>query len=127
VIAKRRGAGGGAAAAAPKAAAVAVPTTAYGANLLAALAKRLADNPGLKNEVRANVQLVIKNPDLSHTFDLGGSDPKRVDATITIADSDLPTLAGAKADARSLFQHGKLRIDGDASVAQRLGVFKALI
>ena len=123
VIMKRRGLAGGAApATAPTAAA-----TAHGHALLGAMAKRLAENPGLKQEVRANVQLKITNPDLSHTFDLGGADPKRIDATLTIADADLPALAGAKADPRSLFQHGKLRIDGDASVANRLGVFKALI
>ncbi len=127
VIAKRRGIGGAAPAAAAAPVAAAPPAVAHAQAIFGAMAKRLAENPGLKQEVRANVRLNITNPEVSHVFDLGGADPKRVDATLTMSDADFAALAGGKADARSLYQHGKLRIDGDASVAHRLGVFKGLI
>jgi ubiquinone biosynthesis protein UbiJ len=59
--------------------------------------------------------------------ELGGSDPGKVDATCTICDADLAALAGGKATPRQLFQQGKLRIDGDVTVGQRLGFLKGLI
>ena len=130
VIAKRRGAGGAAAApaaAAPAAAPTAPAAEAQAPKILAALDKRLAETPGLKQEVRATLALAIKDPDLSRTFDLGGADPKRIDATISISDADFAALASGKATARDLYQHGKLRVDGDISVAHRLGFLKGLI
>ena len=42
-----------------------------------------------------------------------------------IADADLPALAAG--NVKSLYQHGKLRIDGDVSVGQRLGFLKGVI
>jgi 3-hydroxyacyl-CoA dehydrogenase/3a,7a,12a-trihydroxy-5b-cholest-24-enoyl-CoA hydratase len=121
VIAKRRGAAPAAgatpaAAAAPKAAGPANATAFF-----AALQKRLADNPALKNEVRANVTFKIADPDATQTFDLGGTTP----TTLTIADADLPGLAAG--NVRSLYQHGKLRVDGDVTAAHRLGFLKGLI
>jgi 3-hydroxyacyl-CoA dehydrogenase/3a,7a,12a-trihydroxy-5b-cholest-24-enoyl-CoA hydratase len=44
--------------------------------------------------------------------------------TFRLADAELPALG---ASARDLFQHGKLRIDGDVSVAHRLGLLKGLV
>ena len=127
VIAKRRGIGGAAPAAAPATTTAAAPATAHAPAIFAAMTKRLADNPGLRSEVRATVAVKVTDPAATHVFDLGGADPKKVDATLTISDADFAALAGGKADARSLFQHGKLRVDGDVSVAHRLGVFKGLI
>jgi 3-hydroxyacyl-CoA dehydrogenase/3a,7a,12a-trihydroxy-5b-cholest-24-enoyl-CoA hydratase len=46
-------------------------------------------------------------------------------ATLTIADSDLPALASG--NVKSLYQHGKLKVDGDVTVAHRLGFLKGLI
>ena len=60
-------------------------------------------------------------PDAKQTFDLGGN----TDAILTIADADLPALAAG--NVRALYQHGKLRIDGDVSVAHRLGFLKGVI
>jgi 3-hydroxyacyl-CoA dehydrogenase/3a,7a,12a-trihydroxy-5b-cholest-24-enoyl-CoA hydratase len=117
------------AAAAPAAAAAAPAPTAepQAAKVFAALARRLADKPGLAQEVRATVKFEIKNPDASQTLDLGGADPKKVDAVCTINDADLAELASGKATPQKLYQQGKLRIDGDVSVGHRLGFLKGLI
>jgi 3-hydroxyacyl-CoA dehydrogenase/3a,7a,12a-trihydroxy-5b-cholest-24-enoyl-CoA hydratase len=95
--------------------------------IFAALARRLADNPGLKQEVRATIKLEVKDPDASQILELGGADPKKVDAVCTLRDGDLAALAAGKTTARQLFQQGKLRIDGDLSVGHRLGFLKGLI
>jgi 3-hydroxyacyl-CoA dehydrogenase/3a,7a,12a-trihydroxy-5b-cholest-24-enoyl-CoA hydratase len=94
--------------------------------IFAALHKRLADHPGLVQEVRATVRFNIKDPELSQTLALGGADPDKVDAVFTISDADLVALVSGKATARQLFQQGKLRIDGDISVGHRLGFLKGL-
>ncbi|MCX5741869.1 MAG: SDR family NAD(P)-dependent oxidoreductase [Proteobacteria bacterium] len=91
----------------------------------AALTRRLADNGGLKQEVRATIQFVVKAPDATHLIDLGGKDPAKADAVFTLADADLADLAAG--NVKAMFQHGKLRVDGDVSVAHRLGVLKGLI
>ncbi|HSK03855.1 MAG TPA: SDR family NAD(P)-dependent oxidoreductase, partial [Kofleriaceae bacterium] len=115
VVAKRRGtaaapASGGAAggaAPAPAPAPKAAAAEAQAPKILAALKQRLAETPGLSQEVRATVRLVVKDPELSETLPLGGADPARIDATITISDADLAALASGKATARELYQHGK--------------------
>jgi 3-hydroxyacyl-CoA dehydrogenase/3a,7a,12a-trihydroxy-5b-cholest-24-enoyl-CoA hydratase len=123
VIAKKKGlaAGGGAA---PKAAAAAAPAAPKGEpnapKFFAALEKRLAENKGLASEVGANVTFNITDPAASFNI-LGGSSK----ATLTIADADLPALASG--NIKSLYQHGKVRIDGDISVAHRLGFLKGVI
>jgi 3-hydroxyacyl-CoA dehydrogenase/3a,7a,12a-trihydroxy-5b-cholest-24-enoyl-CoA hydratase len=90
----------------------------------AALGKRASENAGLKQEVRATVKFDVKDPASSQTFDLGGKDASKVDATFIIADADLSQLAAGKV--KELYQHGKLRVDGDVSVAHRLGFLKGL-
>jgi 3-hydroxyacyl-CoA dehydrogenase/3a,7a,12a-trihydroxy-5b-cholest-24-enoyl-CoA hydratase len=122
VVAKLRGAGGGAAAA-PAAAAPAATTAAQAPAIFAALDQRLAANPGLKDEVHATLHLKVTGPDLARTYALGGT----TEATLTLADADLAALASGKATIKSLFQHGKLRVDGDVSVAHRLGILNKLI
>jgi len=122
VIAKRRGAGGGVTT--PAAAAHAAKAEANAPRIFAALDKRLAENPGLKQELRATVTLDVEgNVKLLEL----GADPKKVDATITISDADFGALASGKATAKSLFQFGKLKVEGDVSVAHRLGIFKGLV
>jgi 3-hydroxyacyl-CoA dehydrogenase/3a,7a,12a-trihydroxy-5b-cholest-24-enoyl-CoA hydratase len=127
VVAKLRGAApaGSAPAAAPAAAKPAGEPQAP--KIFAALDKRLADNPGLKQEVRANVKLDIQDLGASRVLALGGADAGKVDATLTISDADFAALASGKATARQLFQQGKLRIDGDITVGHRLGFLKGLI
>jgi (3R)-3-hydroxyacyl-CoA dehydrogenase / 3a,7a,12a-trihydroxy-5b-cholest-24-enoyl-CoA hydratase / enoyl-CoA hydratase 2 len=129
VVAKLRGgtapAAGATAAKAPAAAAPA--QAAQAPAIFAALAKRLGDNPGLKQEVRATVRFEVKDPDRSETLALGGADPASPDAVLTIRDADLAALAAGKATAKQLYQQGKLRIDGDVTVGSRLGFLKGLI
>jgi 3-hydroxyacyl-CoA dehydrogenase/3a,7a,12a-trihydroxy-5b-cholest-24-enoyl-CoA hydratase len=90
-------------------------------DIFAALDKRLAANPGLGAEVGAH--LTFKVGDTAKTYELGG----KTQTTLTIADGDLADLASGKTTARDLYQHGKLRVDGDVSVAHRLGFLKGLI
>ena len=71
--------------------------------------------------MRAKVTFNITGPDASKTFELGGDSA----ATLTIADSDLPTLSTG--NFKSLYQHGKLKVDGDVTVAHRLGFLKGLL
>jgi (3R)-3-hydroxyacyl-CoA dehydrogenase / 3a,7a,12a-trihydroxy-5b-cholest-24-enoyl-CoA hydratase / enoyl-CoA hydratase 2 len=126
VIAKRKGAGGGASAPVATATAAAAPSAdAQAPKIFAALAKRLADNPGLQNEVRATLKFVVDGNE--QVFALGGADAKKVDATLTISDADLVSLVTGKAAAKALYQHGQLKVDGDVAVAHRLGFLKALI
>jgi 3-hydroxyacyl-CoA dehydrogenase/3a,7a,12a-trihydroxy-5b-cholest-24-enoyl-CoA hydratase len=93
----------------------------FAPKFFAAVTKRLADNAGLKNVIGAKLTFVAKDPDAHHTFELGG----RSELVLTIADADLPALAAG--NLRALYQHGKLRIDGDISVAHRLGFLKGVL
>jgi 3-hydroxyacyl-CoA dehydrogenase/3a,7a,12a-trihydroxy-5b-cholest-24-enoyl-CoA hydratase len=131
VVGKLRGGAAPAAAAGPaRPAAAPAPAPAddpQAPRIFAALTKRLADNPGLKQEVRATVKLDVKDAGLSQTLALGGADPAKLDAVCTLNDADLASLATGKATAKQLFQQGKLKIDGDISVGHRLGFLKGLI
>jgi len=126
VIAKRRGAEAPAGAAAPAAAAAPKASSeAQAGKIFAALTKRLAENPALQQEVRATLKFVVEGTE--QVFAIGGADAKKVDATLKISDADLVALASGKATAKNLFQHGKLTVDGDVSVAHRLGFLKGLL
>ncbi|MCW5803324.1 MAG: SDR family NAD(P)-dependent oxidoreductase [Deltaproteobacteria bacterium] len=124
VVAKRRGAGGAGGAVAP-AAAPAASAESPAPKIFAALAKRIAENPNLKGEVRATLAVDIDGQ--KQTFELGGADAKKVDATLTITGADFADLASGKTSAKALYQFGKLKVDGDVSVAHRLGFLKGLI
>ncbi len=118
-VMKRRGVGTTPSAAPAAAPAPAAPKSEpIAPKFFAALQKRLADNKGLAGEVRAKLTFVVG--DAKQTFDLGDAQ-----ATLTIADADLPALAAG--NVKSLYQHGKLRVDGDISVAHRLGFLKGVI
>ncbi len=123
VIAKRRAAAP--AASAPAAAAPKAAANAQAPAIFAALTKRLAENPGLAQEVRATLKFVVDGA--TQVFALGGKDPTVADATLTISDADLVSLVTGKVPAKSLYQHGQLRVDGDASVAHRLGFLNKLV
>ncbi|MBX3155666.1 MAG: SDR family NAD(P)-dependent oxidoreductase [Deltaproteobacteria bacterium] len=125
VVAKRRGAGGAGGAAAAPAAAPAASAESPAPKIFAALAKRIAENPNLKGEVRATLAVDIDGQ--KQTFELGGADAKKVDATLTITGADFADLASGKTSAKALYQFGKLKVDGDVSVAHRLGFLKGLI
>ena len=68
------------------------------------------------------VALRVTDPDSRYTLNLTKGKAGDVDATLTIADSDLVALSTGKTTAQAMFQSGKLRIDGDVKVAQRLGL-----
>jgi 3-hydroxyacyl-CoA dehydrogenase/3a,7a,12a-trihydroxy-5b-cholest-24-enoyl-CoA hydratase len=137
-VAKARGAGGpgaagGGTAAAPVAAA-SKPKEASAPAVFAALEKRLAGKPDLADEVKAVIQVYVKDPDAKWKLDLANKPPAvalgetdSATTTLTLADADLAALVRGEATARELHQRGKLRIDGDISVAHRLGFLKGLI
>ncbi len=129
-VAKARAAGAG-----PKAAASPAATAgAKAPEVFAALSKRLADKPGLKDEVSATLVFKITGPDSVWTVDLASATPSvkegatgEVTTILTISDADLAALTSGGTTARDLFQHGKLRVDGDVSVAHRLGFLNKLV
>jgi len=123
-VMKRRGS------AAPSAAPAAAPAAAPKASrpalapaFFAAMDKRLADNKNLAGEIRATLHFKVTDPAAEFTLYAAGG--ITTSATLTIADADLAGLAAG--NARSLYQHGKLRVDGDVSVAHRLGFLKGLV
>ena len=66
-------------------------------------------------------------------MDLAGGTPSvkegaggKPTTTFTLADADLVALVSGKVAPRELFQRGKLRVDGDVTVAHRLGFLKGL-
>jgi 3-hydroxyacyl-CoA dehydrogenase/3a,7a,12a-trihydroxy-5b-cholest-24-enoyl-CoA hydratase len=130
---------GGAAPAAQAAAPAAAAAPAGGAAqakapaILKALGERLAKSPGLAKEVGALLQLDVKNPDASWVIDLTGSgsvregkDPKAT-TVLRLDDADLAALTKDPTQAQSLYQHGKLRVDGDVRPATKLSFLKDLV
>jgi 3-hydroxyacyl-CoA dehydrogenase/3a,7a,12a-trihydroxy-5b-cholest-24-enoyl-CoA hydratase len=127
------------AAKAPAQAASAAPdSSASGAShvpaLVAALGKRLAENPGLAAEVGAVVQFTITGPDASFVADLASKSPsvkegraEKADATLRLSDEDLVALVKDPSRAGELFMHGQLKVDGNLQVAHRLGFLKQLL
>jgi 3-hydroxyacyl-CoA dehydrogenase/3a,7a,12a-trihydroxy-5b-cholest-24-enoyl-CoA hydratase len=129
-VSKKRGGASAAPGAGAGAGAVAAATS-----IFKALADRLAKNPGLAKEVGAVLQFTIKNPDASWVVDLTGAgavregtDPKAATG-LRIDDADLAALckgADLPAAAQDLYQHGKLRVDGDVRLAHKLSFLKDL-
>jgi 3-hydroxyacyl-CoA dehydrogenase/3a,7a,12a-trihydroxy-5b-cholest-24-enoyl-CoA hydratase len=129
-VAKRKAAGGGQAAAAT---AAAPSRGATAPKLFASLKSRLADNPKLADDVQALIQFQITGPDASWVVDLarGPGDVREgvaenAKATFTLEDEDLEALAKGAASPQDLHQRGRLRIDGEMTVAHRLGFLKQL-
>jgi 3-hydroxyacyl-CoA dehydrogenase/3a,7a,12a-trihydroxy-5b-cholest-24-enoyl-CoA hydratase len=97
-----------------------------------ALGDRLAKTPALAKEVNAVVQFDVKNPDKSWTVDLTGAGAVRegTDAKATTVlrmdDADLAALTKDPGAARDLYMRGKLRVDGDVRIAQKLSFLKDL-
>ena len=102
--------------------------------LFEALAKRLQEQPALANEVGAVLQFYVRDPDSKWVVDLKHQPPALkagetdgATTTITISDADLAELGSGKATPQSLFQMGKLRVDGEVEPAHRLNFLKGLI
>jgi 3-hydroxyacyl-CoA dehydrogenase/3a,7a,12a-trihydroxy-5b-cholest-24-enoyl-CoA hydratase len=131
VLAERKKQGGSASsvnASAPAATAAAKAPAIFGK-----LKERLAQNANLASEVSAVLQFKTRSPAGAWVVDLK-SKPASVRegsandavATITLDDEDLAALAQSTDGGRSLYQHGKVRIDGDAHYAQKLSFLKGL-
>ena len=102
--------------------------------LFEALGKRLQEQPSLADEVGAVLQFYVRDPDSQWVVDLKNQPPALktgqtdgATTTITIDDADLVELSSAETTTQSLFQRGKLRIDGDMQPAHRLNFLKGLI
>jgi len=97
--------------------------------IFAALGKRIAENPALAKEVGAVVNFEIKDPAAAWVLDGSGVKEGKGDAALTLVmtDEDLTALAKGEESLQSLYQHGKIRANGDVLVAHRLGLLKKLI
>ena len=102
--------------------------------LFEALGKRLQEQPSLADEVGAVLQFYVRDPDSKWVVDLENQPPALragetdgATTTIVIDDADLAELSSGDTTTQSLFQRGKLRIDGDMQPAHRLNFLKGLI
>jgi (3R)-3-hydroxyacyl-CoA dehydrogenase / 3a,7a,12a-trihydroxy-5b-cholest-24-enoyl-CoA hydratase / enoyl-CoA hydratase 2 len=121
-IAKARAAGGGGGAAAAPAA----PKESKAPGIMKRLGERLAKEPALAKELGGAIGFVVDGKSwLVDGTNVTEADVKTAAAVIKISDADLAELA-TSGNARDLYLHGKLKIDGDARVGHRLGVFKGL-
>jgi 3-hydroxyacyl-CoA dehydrogenase/3a,7a,12a-trihydroxy-5b-cholest-24-enoyl-CoA hydratase len=119
-------------AAAPSAAAAApaAPKTAQAP----AVADRAAGKLSASKTDAAAVQLRVREPDSAWVLTLGpqgatlaAGEADKPSATVTLSDDDLAALARGQATARSLYQHGKLRVDGDARAAHHLSLLEGVL
>ena len=134
VVSKLRGgaaatASGGAAATASGGAAPAASKATQAPAIMKALGERLAKTPNLAKEVGAKVAVVVG--DSAWLLDLTGpgaitEGKGGATATLTLSDDDLVELAKGE-PLRDLYQHGRVRIDGDTRVAHKLNFWKGLV
>jgi len=95
-----------------------------------ALGERLARESGIAKEVGAVLQFNVSGA--SYVVDLTGAGSVRegTDAkaatVIKIDAGDLAALCKDPTRAGDLYQHGKLRVDGDVRIAHKLGFLKDL-
>lgn len=122
----------GAPAAAKTAAAPQAARTAHAPALFAALEKRLAEDKvsGLNQVFQFNV----REPDASFTVDFSVTPPKvgsgsndKAAVILGISDSNLLALAKGERELRDLYQHGDLRVDGNAALAHKLSFLNGLV
>jgi 3-hydroxyacyl-CoA dehydrogenase/3a,7a,12a-trihydroxy-5b-cholest-24-enoyl-CoA hydratase len=130
-IAKAKAPGGAHAGAGAAAASAASKKEPVAEKFFAALGKRLTENPKLKDEVGVVMTWKVTGPDAVWTLDLkAGAVRQGADAaaatTLTIADEDLAEL-GKDGNLQALYQHGKVRLDGDVRYAQKLSFIKGII
>lgn len=110
--------------AAPTAPAQAVTQAAQAPQLIAKLTDRLKQQPSLAASLGGTVQFVVKSPDGAFAVDPSGTvhagKVSGAQTTLTLSDEDLAALCAGTTDVRSLYQHGKLRIDGVITPAHYL-------
>lgn len=102
--------------------------------LFEALGARLQQEPKLADEVKAAVRFVVGDDawiiDLRRapgSVQRAAGDSAEADCVLTLADGALASLARGETPAQTLYQQGKMRVDGDVTVAHRLGFLKNLI
>ncbi|MCP4446878.1 MAG: SDR family NAD(P)-dependent oxidoreductase [Myxococcales bacterium] len=101
--------------------------------ILEKLSKFAAANPGVVSEVASKMQWNITGPYMSWAVDFSAGAGTATegtlgaaDVTFTISDDDLAAMASGAESIQSLYQNGKLRIDGDIQVAHRLSFFQEM-
>lgn len=133
--ARTAGAAGAAPVAAAPAAAFEAVKPGRAAQIFKALAERLATDPTAGKGIGQVLQFKLSQPESSYVVDFTLSPAKVVSGikghkpatVLTLADADLAALASGKATAQSLFQRGRLRVDGDVQLAHKLGFLDQLI
>ncbi|TFH32283.1 MAG: SDR family NAD(P)-dependent oxidoreductase [Myxococcales bacterium] len=102
--------------------------------LFGALSQRLEEQPSLAQEVGAVLQFYVRDPDSNWVVDLKNHPPALkagetdgATTIITIDDMHLAELSSGEATPQSLYQRGKLRVDGDVEPAHRLNFLEGLI
>ena len=119
------------AAASTSSAAPAAPKVAQAPAIADRLTAKLA---AATSDAELSLQLRVREPDSAWALALGpkggsirqGEADKPV-ATLTITDDDLAALARGQTTAQSLYQHGKLRVDGDARAAHHLSLVQGVL
>jgi 3-hydroxyacyl-CoA dehydrogenase/3a,7a,12a-trihydroxy-5b-cholest-24-enoyl-CoA hydratase len=98
------------------------------------LGARIADDPGLVDEVGAVLHVQVTEPQARWTVDLASAPgsvtegfSERADVLLTLSDVDLEKLARGHMSAAEAFQRGLLRVDGKVEVARRLGFMSKLL
>lgn len=96
------------------------------------LAAKLEKNQGIAKELGARVVFCITQPEGEFTVDARQTPAKvtrgragDADAVITMTDADLVGIVEGETTVQRLYQHGRLRVDGDVRVAHKLGFFRA--
>jgi 3-hydroxyacyl-CoA dehydrogenase/3a,7a,12a-trihydroxy-5b-cholest-24-enoyl-CoA hydratase len=132
-IKKARAAGGGAQAATATASSKESQSS-WLPKIFKAIEERIAKNGGLVKEVGAVVQIVLKDSGTTWTLDLkngsGSAKAAKADApdtTLIMEEEALVELAKGTESAQSLYQRGRMRVDGDVRPATRLSFLKQLI
>jgi (3R)-3-hydroxyacyl-CoA dehydrogenase / 3a,7a,12a-trihydroxy-5b-cholest-24-enoyl-CoA hydratase / enoyl-CoA hydratase 2 len=132
-VLKARAAGGAAAAPAASAGSAAASRAPRAPALMDKLASKVKATPGVVKEVGAVIQLNVTDPDGQWVIDLkNGSGMVRegsfekAETRLTVSEADLLSLIKGEAPVAALHQTGKLRVDGDVRVAQRLDFLKSL-
>lgn len=115
----------------PAAAAPAAPAASKTAQAPAILDQAAARLAAAKRENALTIELRVKDPDAVYFIELGPQGGKvakeaagPATATVTVADEDLAALAQGKAKLQSLYQRGKLRVDGDVAAARQLAILE---
>ncbi len=132
--AKARLAGGGESTAAAQTQAPSPKAGPSAKQMFAALSEQLRTTPGSTKDLDAIIDFVIESPASRWTVTLQGERRDvsegaavRATTTLTLAEEDLAALARGETDARDLYQRGRLRVDGELAVAQRLDFLRGII